>query len=118
MEYLQVFAVGGCICLAGQLLMDFTRLSPARILVIFVCAGALLTGLGLYEPLAEFGKSGATVPLPGFGYQLAKGAIEGAREEGLLGALSGGIQNTGAGIGAAIFFGYLIALLFHPRPKP
>lgn len=118
MEYVQVFAVGGIICVIGQLLMDFTKLTPARILVIFVVAGVAMTAAGLYDPLVEFGKSGATVPLPGFGYNLAKGAMEAVQTDGLIGALLGGIKNTAAGIGAAIFFGYVIALFFNPRPKP
>lgn len=118
MEYLQVFLVGGAICLAGQLLIDFTKLTPARILVLFVVAGVILTALGLYEPLVQFGKSGATVPLPGFGYTLAKGAMDAVQTDGILGALTGGIKETAAGITAAIFFGYVIALIFSPKPKP
>lgn len=116
-ELLKVFAVGGTMCLIGQLLIDFTRLTPARILVLFVVLGAVLTALGLYEPLVELGKNGATVPLPGFGYSLAKGAISGVQNEGLMGAFTGGIKETGAGISAAIFFGYIIALLSSPKPK-
>jgi len=117
MEILKVFLVGGIICLIGQLLIDYTKLTPARILVIFVTAGAVLTALGLYEPLVTFGKSGATVPLPGFGYNLAKGAMNAVQTDGLMGALTGGIKETAAGITAAIFFGYLIALIFDPKPK-
>ena len=116
-EIIKVFVVGGAICLIGQLLIDFTKLTPARILVIFVTAGAVLTAFGLYEPLVTFGKSGATVPLPGFGYNLAKGAMNGVQTEGLMGALTGGIKETAAGVAAAIFFGYVIALISNPKPK-
>lgn len=118
MEYFQVFLVGGIICIIGQLLIDFTKLTPARILVLFVVAGVVLTALGLYEPLVQFGKSGATVPLPGFGYNLAKGAMDAIQKESLLGAITGGVKECAAGITAAIFFGYIIALIFSPKPKP
>ena len=115
MEYLQVFMVGGIICLLGQLLMDLTTLTAPRILVLFVVSGAVLQFFGLYEPIVEFGKTGATVPLPGFGYSLAKGAMEEVVTKGLLGALTGGLTNTAAGIAAAIGFGYVVALIFSPR---
>ncbi|MEG1930095.1 MAG: stage V sporulation protein AE [Anaerovorax sp.] len=117
MEYVYAFIIGGVICVIGQILMDATKLTPPRILVILVVLGAVLGGLGLYEPLVEVGKSGATVPLPGFGYALAKGAIEGAAESGFLGALTGSIKNTAAGITAAVVFGYFIAILFSPKSK-
>lgn len=117
MDYLYGFIIGGIICTIGQILMDATKLTPPKILVIFVVSGAILTGLGLYEPLVEMGRNGATVPLPGFGYSLTKGAIEGAAESGWLGALSGAIKNTAAGITAAVVFGYLIALIFSPKSK-
>lgn len=116
-EYLMAFLIGGAICTIGQLLISLTRLTPARILVVFVCAGVVLTGLGLYEPIVKLAGAGATVPLTGFGYTLAKGAVKGAEEEGLLGALTGGIKATAAGIAAAIVFGYVIALIFKPRTK-
>ena len=116
-DYLLAFSIGGAICAVGQLLMSKTRLTPARILVSFVTGGAILTALGLYRPLVELGGAGATVPLTGFGYSLAKGAIEGARSEGLLGALTGGIQATAAGIAAAVVFGYAFALIFKPKTK-
>lgn len=115
MDYIWVFVTGGAICVVGQILMDTTKLTAPRILVIFVVAGVILGGLGLYEPLVEFGKSGATVPLPGFGYALAKGAIDGVREGGLMGALTGGVEATAAGIAVSIAFGYLVALIFSPR---
>lgn len=116
-DLLICFAVGGALCTVGQLLISLTRLTPARVLVIFVTAGAVLTGIGVYEPLVKLAGAGATVPLTGFGYTLAKGAIEGAGEKGLLGALTGGIKATAAGITAAIVFGYVIALLFRPKTK-
>ena len=117
LQYLLAFAVGGAFCVIGQLLISLTRLSPARVLVIFVVSGVLLTALGIYEPIVNLAGAGATVPLTGFGYTLAKGAMEGARETGLLGALTGGIKATGAGLAAAIALGYIIALLFRPSTK-
>lgn len=117
MEYIPVFVTGGTICLIGQLLNDMTKLTTARILVIFVVAGVILTGLGWYQPLIDIGKNGASIPLPGFGYALAKGAIEGARERGFLGALTGGLEASAAGITTALMFGYLMALLFSAKSK-
>lgn len=117
MQYLYAFLIGGAICTVGQLLLSFTRLTSARILVLFVVSGVVLGGLGLYEPLVEFAGAGASVPLLGFGNALAKGAIEGAKTDGVLGAFSGGITATAAGISAAILFGWLVALLFRPRTK-
>ena len=99
--YAKVFVVGGLLCVIGQILMQLTKLTSARILVLFVVSGAILTGLGLYKPLVDFAGAGATVPLTGFGYSLATGAIEAVNEYGLLGALSGGITRTAAGISAA-----------------
>ena len=116
-DYLWAFLVGGGICVIGQLLISLTRLTPARILVLFVTLGVLLTAFGIYEPLVEFAGCGATVPLTGFGYSLAKGAMEGAGESGVLGAFTGGIKGTAGGIAAAIFFGYLNAVLFRPKTK-
>lgn len=116
-EIIKTFVTGGIICLIGQILIDFTKLTPARILVLFVSVGAVLTAVGIYEPLVQWGGSGATIPLPGFGYNLAKGAISAVNTDGLLGALTGGIKQSAAGIGAAIFFGYIIALIFNPKPK-
>lgn len=116
MDYLYAFLIGGVICVIGQILIDTTKLTTPRILVIFVVAGAILTGLGLYEPLVKLANNGATVPLPGFGYSLAKGAMDGAKD-GFLAAVSGGVKNTAAGVSAAIAFGYIIALIFSPKSK-
>ena len=117
MQYLYAFLIGGVICTIGQLLLSFTRLTSARILVLFVVAGVVLGGLGLYQPLVDFAGAGASVPLLGFGNALAKGAIQGAKEHGILGAFSGGISATAAGVSAAILFGWLAALIFRPRSK-
>ena len=117
MQYLWAFLIGGAICTVGQLLLSYTRLTSARILVLFVVLGVVLGGLGLYQPLVDFAGAGASVPLLGFGNALAKGAIEGAKEHGVLGALSGGLSATAAGISAAILFGWLAAVLFRPKTK-
>ena len=117
MQYLWAFLVGGAICVIGQLLLSFTRLTSARILVLFVVTGVVLGGIGVYQPLVDFAGAGASVPLLGFGNALAKGAIEGAKEHGVLGAFSGGISATAAGVSAAILFGWLAALLFRPKTK-
>ena len=108
---IKTFAVGGIICVLGQLLIDYTSMTPARILVLFVTMGVVLTAVGLYEPLVKFAGSGATVPLTGFGYTLAKGAEEMVKEKGLLGALMGGLSGTAGGISAAILFGFVSALV-------
>jgi len=117
-SYVNAFIIGGLICVIGQLLMDGTKLTPAHVLVLFVTSGVILTALGLYEPLVKFGGSGATIPLPGFGYALAKGAFKGVKESGLIGAFTGGVQATSGGITAAIAFGYLMAIIFNPKTKP
>lgn len=117
MDYIYAFLVGGGICATGQLLMDGTKLTAPRILVIFVVAGVILQALNLYEPLAKFANQGATVPLPGFGYALAKGAMEGAKD-GFIGAVTGPLKETAAGIGISIAWGYIVALLCNPKsPK-
>lgn len=117
MDYFWAFVVGGAICAVGQVLIDYTKLTPARILVSFVVAGVVLGALGLYQPLVDFAGGGASVPLLGFGSSIAKGTLEAVREKGLLGALSGGLTSTAAGIAAAIFFGLLIAMIFKPKEK-
>ena len=117
MEFVKAFIVGGLICVVGQILMDTTKLTPGRILVLFVTLGAVLGAFGIYDRLVEFGGAGATIPLPGFGNSLAKAAIKAVDENGLLGAFSGGITGTAAGITASIFFGYLMAVIFNPKTK-
>lgn len=117
MEYLKAFIVGGLLCVIGQILIDKTKLTPARILTTYVVAGVILGGIGVYQPLVDWAGSGATVPLTGFGYTLAKGVKEAVGQKGLLGALTGGISSTAAGITAAIFFGVLAASIFKSRPK-
>lgn len=117
MNYLYVFLVGGAICVVGQILLDKTTLTSARILVFFVTLGVILGALGLYQPLVDFAGAGASVPLTGFGNSLAQGAIKGAKESGVLGAFTGGLKATAGGIAAAILFGYLNAVLFSPKTK-
>ena len=116
-KYLWAFLIGGTICLIGQILIDKTKLTSARILVLFVTTGAILTGLGLYPKLVEVGGAGATVPLTGFGYSLAKGTMEAIDEHGFIGIFTGGIQATAAGISAAILFGFMAALFSKPKIK-
>jgi len=117
MDYINAFIVGGTICLIGQVLIDKTKLTPARILVLFVVTGCVLGGLGIYEKIVEFAGAGATVPLPGFGYILAKGVKEGIDNSGMSAILSGGLKAASAGISAAVFFGFLGALAFSPKAK-
>lgn len=117
MEYLKAFLCGGILCLIGQILIDKTKLTPARILVCYVVSGVILGGLDIYKYVVEFGGAGATVPLTGFGYLLAKGVQKAVAEHGILGALTGGVTAAAGGITAAIFFGYLVALLCKPKPK-
>ena len=114
---LKAFVVGGLICVIGQILIDKTKLTPARILVLFVTTGVILGGLGVYKYLVDFAGAGATVPLTGFGYNLAKGVIEGVKSSGLLGEFTGGIKNAAGGIAAAIFFGYIASLIAKPKMK-
>lgn len=116
LTYLKVFAVGGAFCLIGQLLLNYTKLTTARILVIFLLAGVVFEAVGIYQPLVDFASAGATVPIIGFGHTLAKGAIEGAKI-GFLEAVTGGIMHAAMGLSAVIFFGYLNALLFRSRTK-
>lgn len=117
MEYLKAFLVGGAICLIGQLLIDKTKLTPARILVSYVVIGVLLGAVGRYEPFAEFAGAGATVPLTGFGNTLAKGVREAVDKQGFLGVFTGGLKATAGGIAAAIVAGLLAAVLFRPKDK-
>lgn len=116
-DCLKAFFVGGFICLIGQALIDYTKLTPARILVSYVVAGVVLTAIGVYGPLVEFAGAGATVPLTGFGFSLANGVVEAINKYGLLGALCGGLTATAAGIAAAIFFGFIMSLVFKSGDK-
>lgn len=117
MEYLKAYFVGGIFCIIGQLLIDKTKLTPARILVSYVVIGVILGALGLYKPIVEFAGAGATVPLTGFGYNLAKGVKESINAEGLIGVFTGGIKATAGGITAAVFSGLLASLIFKPKDK-
>lgn len=117
MQCINAFWVGGLICLIGQVLIDKTKLTPARILVSYVVAGVILTAIGVYEPIVKYAGAGATVPLTGFGYTLATGVKKAVAEQGLAGALTGGITATAAGITAAIVFGWLVSLLAKSKMK-
>ena len=117
MDYLKAFVIGGAICMLGQVLIDLTRLTPARILVCYVVLGVILGGAGVYEKLVEFAGAGATVPLTGFGNTLAKGVREAVQEQVILGALTVGLKASAAGIAAAVFFGFLAALVCSPKDK-
>ena len=117
MDYLKAFVVGGLICMLGQILIDKTKLTPARILVCYVVLGVILGGAGVYEKLVDFAGAGATVPLLGFGYSLAKGVEKAVGEHGWLGVMTGGLSATAGGIAAAVVFAVLMALLFKPGDK-
>ena len=117
MEYLKAFVIGGIFCLLGQILIDKTKLTPARILVGYVVAGVFLGAIGMYKPLVEFAGAGATVPLTGFGYTLTKGVKEAIQQDGLIGILTGGLKATAGGITAAIIAGLLMSFLFKARDK-
>ena len=117
MDYLKAFLVGGLLCLIGQLLIDKTKLTPARILVCYVVAGVILGALGLYEHLVDFAGAGATVPLTGFGNTLAKGVREAVDKKGGWSIFTGGLTATAGGIAAAIIFGWLAGLIFKPKDK-
>ena len=115
--YLKAFFVGGLLCAIGQLLIDYTKLTPARILTSYVVAGVILSALGLYQPLADWAGAGACVPLTGFGHKLANGIREAVAEDGLLGAFTGGFTAASAGLCAAVFFGLLMSVIFKPKDK-
>ena len=117
LEYARAFLCGGILCLIGQILIDKTALTPAKILVVYVVSGVVLGGVGLYQYVVDFGGAGATVPLTGFGFLLAKGVRKAVAAQGVLGALTGGVTAAAGGITAAIFFGYLVALIFKPKSK-
>ena len=116
-EYAKAFLVGGTLCGIGQVLIDYTKLTPARILVAYVVAGVILGGLGWYQPLIDFAGAGATVPLTGFGSLLAKGVREAVDKDGLMGVLSGGLTASAPGITAAVVFGLFADLIFKPKDK-
>ena len=115
--FVKAFAIGGGICLIGQVIIDFTHLTNGRILVIFLLLGAILQAFGLYQPLIEWAGAGASVPISGFGCALVKGAVEAAKTEGIVGAFTGGLKACATGITTAVFFGYLVARIFKPRTK-
>lgn len=117
MQLLRCFIVSGVICIIGQILIDKTKLTPARILVVFVTTGVILGGLGIYKYIIDFAGCGATVPLTGFGANLAKGTLEAVKENGLLGAFIGGVKASAGGIAAAVFFGYIASLIAKPKMK-
>lgn len=117
MDYLKAFVTGGLICVIGQLLIDKTKLTPARILVSFVVAGVFLQLIGVYQYLVDFGGAGATVPLTGFGYTLCKGVKQAVEENGFIGIITGGIKSAAGGISAAIVFGFLTAVIFKSKSK-
>lgn len=117
MDYLKAFLVGGLLCMAGQVLIDRTKLTPARILVSFVVIGVFLGAVGIYEPLVEFAGAGASVPLTGFGYNLAKGVKEAITQDGFLGIFTGGLKACAGGITAAIVAGLLVSLIFKTKDK-
>lgn len=117
MDYLKAFLIGGALCLVGQLLIDKTKLTPARILVFYVVCGVILGAVGIYEPFAEFAGAGATVPLTGFGNTLAKGVRKAVSEDGFIGIFTGGLKASAGGIAAAVFSGLLASLIFKPKDK-
>ena len=117
MDYLKAFLVGGILCLIGQMLIDRTRLTPARILVSYVVIGVILSAVGIYKPLAEFAGAGASVPLTGFGNTLAKGVREAIDQDGFLGIFTGGLKATAGGITTAVFSGLVASFLFKPKDK-
>lgn len=117
LTYVKAFCVGGAICVTAQLLINYTKITAGKILVYFMLGGLFLQSVGVYKYLVDFAESGATVPISGFGYLLANGAIEGARESGLVGALTGGMKAASAGITAAVVFSFINALIFKPRTK-
>jgi stage V sporulation protein AE len=116
-EYLRAFLVGGTICIIGQILMDTTKWTTGHILVAFVISGVFLTALGIYEPIIEFGGAGASIPLTGFGYNLARGVMKEVHDVGMIGIFSGGVKSAATGITAVVVFGYSMAILFNPKMK-
>ena len=117
LTYLKVFAVGGGICLIGQIIMNLTKITPSRILVIFLLLGIILEAMGVFKYLKDFAQAGATIPILGFGSNLAKGAIEGAKNEGVFGAITGGIKAASAGLSGAIFIGFVVGIIANSHSK-
>ncbi|SNX55396.1 stage V sporulation protein AE [Thermoanaerobacterium sp. RBIITD] len=117
MDYIRAFIVGGIICVIAQILIDKTKLTPGRILVLYVTLGAILGGIGIYKKLIDIGGAGATIPILGFGNSLAQGAIKAVKKDGITGAFTGGLTATAGGIAAAVFFGYLFSIIFTPKTK-
>ena len=117
LPYFRAFLVGGALCVIAQILVDKTKLTPARILVVYVVAGVILGGLGIYQPLVDFAGAGATIPLTGFGFAISKGIREAVDQQGLLGSLTGALKATAGGISAALIFGYLACLIFKGKSK-
>ena len=116
-DYIMAFIVGGIICVIGQILMDTTKLTPSRILVVFVTVGVILGAVNIYDVVIKYGKAGGSIPLPGFGYSLVKSVMKEVDKEGLIGAFTGGVKGTAGGITAAVFFGYVMAVIFNPKSK-
>lgn len=117
LDYVWVFLIGGTVCLIGQVLINFTKMSAARILVIFLLIGVILEAVGIFEPIKEFAKAGITIPIVGFGANLAKGAIEGVQTKGLIGAITGGLMTAAAGVAGAIFVGFIVAVFAKSKTK-
>ena len=118
LDYIKVFFVGGLICLIAQIMMDYFKMQTPYVMVTYVTTGTILTFLGIYEKIVNFGGSGATVPIIGFGYSLGKGVMKAIEKDGFLGVFTGGVTATAGGIAAAVFFGYIISVIFNPKPKP
>ena len=118
LDYIKVFFVGGLICLIAQIMMDYFKMQTPYVMVTYVTVGTILTFLGIYEKIVDFGGSGATVPIIGFGYSLGKGVMKAIETDGFLGVLTGGVTATAGGIAAAVFFGYIVSVIFNPKAKP
>ncbi len=118
LDYIKVFFVGGLICLIAQIMMDYFKMQTPYVMVTYVTTGTILTFLGIYEKIVNFGGSGATVPIIGFGYSLGKGVMKAIEKDGFLGVFTGGVTATAGGIAAAVFFGYIVSVIFNPKSKP
>ncbi|WP_297133646.1 stage V sporulation protein AE [Terrisporobacter sp.] len=118
LDYIKVFFVGGLICLIAQIMMDYFKMQTPYVMVTYVTTGTILTFLGIYEKIVNFGGAGATVPIIGFGYSLGKGVMKAIEKDGFLGVFTGGVTATAGGIAAAVFFGYIVSVIFNPKSKP